>query len=360
MQEELNLKDYEKAENQLLEVQRNIGFILTEYPVEVLVAKMPKNSDDSAADFYIPEYQRNFSWEVPRQCKFIESLLMGLPIPFLFGYVDPKLEDRMVVVDGVQRLNTLREFVENGLRLKDLGKLDALDTFGFKDLSSLQQRRFLRRTLRMIILDETADPQTQFELFERINTGSKRPSAADIRRGAFPGPFRDLIVEFAKHPVFEEMTPMGDSKEKQREREELVARLFCYAERYKEFSHDVAFFINDFVKDKNIEMESSDGLGEKYRGEFSIFIEYAKKLIPRGGFGLGSNSTPRNQFEALAVPLLIVIRDGVKDSELDYGWVLDDKEFSALTKSGGSNSRVRLAERIEYVLKKLNFDNEEI
>lgn len=353
MQKEFDLKDYEKAENQLLGIQQNIGFTLSEYPVEVLVAKMPKNSDDFESDFQIPEYQRNFSWELPRQCKFIESVLMGLPIPFLFGYIDPTLEDRTVIVDGVQRLNTLREFVENRLKLKDLGKLDTLDSFHFSDLSSLQQRRFLRRTLRMIILDDTADPQTQFELFERINTGSKRPSDADIRRGAFPGLFRDLVVEFAEMEDFKKLTPMGGSKEKLREREELVARLFCYAERYKQFSHDVALFINEFVRNMNDRLAEDASLATSFRAEFKEFCECADKVLPQGGFGLGTNSTPRNQFEALAVPLLLKLREGCSASDLNYDWLDADEEFVGLTKSGGSNSRVRLRERIEYVLEKI-------
>ena len=152
MQEEFDLKNHELAEKQLLEVQRNVGFTISEYPVEVLVGKMPKTKDDKDSDFQVPEYQRNFSWETNRQRKFIESVLMGLPIPFLFGYIDPEQEDRTIIVDGVQRLNTLKEFVEGRLMLSDLTQLTALESFHFKDLSSLQQRRFLRRTLRMIIL----------------------------------------------------------------------------------------------------------------------------------------------------------------------------------------------------------------
>jgi uncharacterized protein with ParB-like and HNH nuclease domain len=66
------------AEQQIYDQSKRIDYYITEYNVEVLVAKMDKK------DFYVPEYQREFTWDINRKSRFIESLLIGLPIPFLF------------------------------------------------------------------------------------------------------------------------------------------------------------------------------------------------------------------------------------------------------------------------------------
>jgi len=344
--EEFNFQDRDSAEAQLLAVQKTINFSLSELPVEVLVEKLPKGASDTDSDFTIPEYQREFTWEDSRQAKFIESILMGLPIPFLFGYVDENLDDRTVIVDGVQRLNTLKAFMEDRLTLKGLARLDALNDFRFKDLSALQQRRFRRRTLRMIVLDN-ADKKTQFELFERINTGSKRPSPAEIRRGAFPGPYRDVVVKMADSNRFKKLTPMGQKPVKQRQREELVARLFAYSDRLADFRHDVTFFINDHFESMNEECRLQPGLAAQIEKEFENFCEVAEEVLPSSGFGSGGMQTPRNRFEALGVGLLLALREGA-DVTGTHGWIESDSAFHELVKSGGSNSARRLNARVGY------------
>ena len=81
-------KQVERAEKQIIEQSKRIEYYLTDYSVELLALKMGKG------DFEIPGYQREDTWEDERKSRFIESLLMGLPIPFLFFWEQPdgKLE----------------------------------------------------------------------------------------------------------------------------------------------------------------------------------------------------------------------------------------------------------------------------
>lgn len=73
-----SVAEIDAAEEQIVELSKRIEFYLTEYSVELLSNKM------KSGDFVIPEYQREFTWDPQRQSRFIESLLLGLPIPFLF------------------------------------------------------------------------------------------------------------------------------------------------------------------------------------------------------------------------------------------------------------------------------------
>ena len=93
----------EKAETEIVEQSKRIEFYITEYSIELLANKMRDN------EFFVPAYQREFTWEPERKSRFIESVVMGLPIPFLFFW---EMEDgKLEIVDGSQRLRTIQEFV---------------------------------------------------------------------------------------------------------------------------------------------------------------------------------------------------------------------------------------------------------
>ncbi len=203
------------AETQIVELSKRIEFYLTEYSVELLAAKMSKG------EFVVPPYQRAYTWEEDRKSRFIESLVVGLPIPFLFFWEMP--DGKLEIVDGSQRLRAIEEFVLGDMRLGELNSLTALSGFKFSDLPESRQRKINNRSIRGIVLNEHADEQARFDMFERINTGSKIANKAEVRRGALAGPFMDLIVELAVAPKFEALAPVSRKEQDEREREELVA-----------------------------------------------------------------------------------------------------------------------------------------
>jgi uncharacterized protein with ParB-like and HNH nuclease domain len=106
----------EAAEAQIVEQSKKIEFYLTEYSIELLASKMRNG------DFEVPSYQREFTWEPERKSRFIESVLMGLPIPFLFFWESPET-GKLEIVDGSQRLRTIEEFILGSFALGDLEEL---------------------------------------------------------------------------------------------------------------------------------------------------------------------------------------------------------------------------------------------
>ena len=100
--------------------------MFTEFTVDYLVDQLRSEK------YYVPDYQRNMVWNDIRQSEFIESVLIGLPIPFLFYYEDS--DGKYEIVDGSQRLRTLRRFMDDELKLKKLEllqELNGLKVFGF-------------------------------------------------------------------------------------------------------------------------------------------------------------------------------------------------------------------------------------
>lgn len=199
------------AEAQIFEQSKRIEFYLTEYSVELLASKM------QIGDFEVPDYQRAFTWEEERKSRFIESLLMGLPIPFLFFWENPAT-GRLEIVDGSQRLRTIEEFILGDFALGELEELSLLTGFRFRDLPESRQRKIKNRSIRGIVLNEHADEESRFDLFERINTGSKIANTAEVRRGALGGPFQDLVRSLAEADIFVQLAPVSDKLRNERER----------------------------------------------------------------------------------------------------------------------------------------------
>jgi hypothetical protein len=141
------------AENQIVELSKRIEFYLTEYSVELLAGKM------SRGEFVVPSYQREFTWEDERKSRFIESMIIGLPIPFLFFWEMPN--GNLEIVDGSQRLRSIQEFILGDFRLGELEGLTLLSGFKFSDLPESRQRKINNRSIRGIVLSEHADEQAR-------------------------------------------------------------------------------------------------------------------------------------------------------------------------------------------------------
>src|SRR5207248_11598454 len=130
------------------------------------------------------------------------------------------------------------------LRLGELDELNALEGLTFNDLPESRQRKIKNRSIRGIVLNEHADDEARFDLFDRINTGSKVANKAEVRRGALVGPFLDLVIGLSQEETFRKVAPLTGADKNLREGEELVTRFFAYGdglEGYKDRPSDFLF-----------------------------------------------------------------------------------------------------------------------
>jgi len=335
----------ETAERQIVERAKRIEYYVTEYSVEYLADKIRKG------DFEVPAYQREFTWEERRKWRFLESILMNLPIPFLFFWEVPST-GKLEVVDGSQRLRTLEEFIHGGLRLGKLDKLSLLTGFTFADLSEARQRKFKNRTIRGIVLNEHADEEARFDLFERINTGSKVANSAELRRGALPGPFLDLVVSLAKQEKFVRLTPMSEVQVKEREREELVTRFFAYGDGLESYADKVSLFLFSYSRKMNACFKERPEQVREYVKRFDEMLDFVAKHFP---YGFRRTETgracPRARFESISVGSYLALRDRpglVPDPNKVKEWVNGDR-FIDVAGADGANVISRLKGRIDFV-----------
>lgn len=352
-----------EAEEQLVSNLKIIDYDTKEYPVEVLVAKYLNGLENDENELFIPDYQREFVWDIARQSKFIESILIGLPIPYFFVADVTEKEARLEVVDGSQRLRALAAFQNNELRLEKLEKLDKLNGLTFEDLTLARQRRFRGRSLRTIVLNEKADEEVRRDIFERINTGSDVLKDMEIRRGVKPGPFLDFITNCANNEKLLKLAPLSEASRKRREHEEFVLRYFAYADNYHGFQRSVRDFVNKYLSKKEKEFNPDSAKYDsnevlRLTNEFESMLIFVEKSFPHGfakpkkGTKGSYSRTPRIRFEAIAVGTTLALRQKPKLSVADTKWT-ESKDFMALTTSDASNSRPKVIKRIEFVKNKL-------
>ncbi|ANM09540.1 MULTISPECIES: DUF262 domain-containing protein [unclassified Rhizobium] len=238
------------------DARNEIRYLVTDYPVETLIRRY-KEEDPSEGDIYIPDYQRSLQWDDERKSYFIESLMLRIPVPPVFFY---EVGGSLELVDGSQRIRTLVGFTNNEFKLTGLEKLDALNGLRFSDIPGVIRKRFLNSPIRSFVLEEGTDQSARIELFRRVNTSSKQLSEAEIRKGAYQGPFLNLVLDCANRPAFRNLAPGTGSRGNQNpesERQELVTRFFIYSDRYTEFSHDVRKFLDRYFREFNAQLDDA-------------------------------------------------------------------------------------------------------
>lgn len=324
------------AEQQIREMQREISYDLRDFTIDYIVKEFAKDR------FYIPEYQREFVWDIPTQVRFIESVLLGLPIPFMF-FADTE-EGFLEIVDGAQRVQTLESFYNNDLVLIGLTRLTALDGFSFNELPTAQQRKLENRALRVIVLEDKTTVAIRHEIFNRINTGGKKAKPSEVRKGAFSGPFMDFIKECSDNPLFKKLCPISKTLLERGEAQELIIRFFAYSESYLTFKHDVSTFLDDYVIKRRDEFDR-----EELESRFLNMLSFVDQFFPYGfAKSATAKSTPRVRFEAISVgtALALQLNPDLRPGSMDW---LETEEFKLTTTTHASNSAPRLRGRVEFV-----------
>ena len=192
----------------------------------------------------IPSFQRNFVWTFNQSCKFIESILLNLPIPNLFVFREKmKDNDHFLLLDGLQRFTCIKQFKE-GTFVHD-GKarpfvINIRDSkwnkVSYSSLSEDDKELFNDYSIILNVLepvDNSEDVKKLFmtELFERINTGSVKLNDQEIRNAVYAGPVLDAINELAKTAWPSSIVLSSDTT--RFINEEFILRVLAYYNIYK-------------------------------------------------------------------------------------------------------------------------------
>jgi len=232
----------------------------------------------------IPEFQRRYVWSRAQASRLIESLIIQCPIPVI--YLDQGSEGTLTVVDGNQRLMSIKLFVENGFRLKGLKAYPDLDGFTFSELDPRFQNHIENRTLRCITILKDTHPQIKFDVFERLNTGAVQLNPQELRHGLNFGPFMQAIDDLAADEEWQKF--LGIRNDKRMKGAELILRFLALRYDLERYKKPLAGFLSEFASKHK---DKSDVAA--WRDEFKVTYQGVKSLFGRAAFRmLGDDLSP--------------------------------------------------------------------
>ncbi|MCY7333433.1 MAG: DUF262 domain-containing protein [Pseudanabaena sp. CAN_BIN31] len=304
------------AEDQIEDRRQEIAYDTREFTIEYIVNKYLEKNDDELSDIYVPEYQREFVWDINRQSRLIESIVLGLPIPLLF-VAEIKESGKLEIVDGSQRVRTLAAFITNQLRLTNLRTLDSLNSFKFEDFAPSRQRKFKNIPIRMLVLSDRANESVRNDMFDRINTSSLDLTPMETRRGVYRGDFINFVFECSKNKKFVELCPIYKYFQNRHEEAELVLRFFAFSETYPKFRLSdktdlertgVARFLDEYVLSKRENFTDEERKQKLF--DFEKMIEFVGINFPSGfKKRFDSEATGRPYFEAISVGSYLALKE---------------------------------------------------
>lgn len=151
-----------------------------------------------------PEFQRRDRWDVKKQSRFVESIIMNVPIPPVFLGEDKY--GSYVVLDGRQRLTAIYEFLRNNYELVKLDVWKELNGLRYSDLEDRGLAPTIkRRFIPAVLLLRESSPEVKYDVFDRLNTGGVPANAMEIRNAVFQGKFNRLIHKLSDEAVFREL-----------------------------------------------------------------------------------------------------------------------------------------------------------
>lgn len=343
-------EDLQVIEKEIEENQRKNDFDITDFPIEVIVSKFTQGLLDSdKAELFIPDYQREYIWDKKKASEFIESLILDLPVPYIYvAVVNGGPDDgRLEIVDGSQRIRTLVAFLTNALKLEGLGILKSLNGAKFEDMPYGRQLRFKRKSIRWIELVKISEEDRR-ELFRRVNTGGVSLQPMEIRFGSLDGKLLTLINELAESKLFIELCPISETKEKLKQRQEMVLRFFAYRLDFDNYKKEVSVFLDEFMRKVNEGEIAYDKA--MYKNLFEEMLNFVKDNFNPLFFKKSKNNfdVPKIRFEAMSLGTSFALKEDPNASCENIDWIFE-KTFLNLTRSDASNSRPKLIDRTTYV-----------
>lgn len=339
----------EDESEELLPFNYSITSYGADYPVDGLVKRMDNGS------IYVPKFQRGYVWKIKEASRFIESLLLGLPVPGIFLAKEQDTQ-KLLVIDGQQRLSTIqyfyngvfepskKEFVLEGIPSKFEG-------ITYKSLSEEDKRRLDDSIMPATVVkqDEPSDDDSSiYHIFERLNTGGVKLQSQEIRACIYHGEFNELLGELNTNQAWRSIYGAVDARMKD---QELILRFLALYFDGKKYQKPMKGFLNKFMgRNRQLEIYTNN----KIREVFSNTVETAYICLGEKAFRPKKllNATV---FDSVMVGISCRLENGSITNEesvrLKYQALLENKDFLDVTTNTARTTEVSVVEsRLEQAV----------
>lgn len=221
-----------------------------------------------------PRFQRNFIWDRTRKSRLIESIFLGLPLPTI--YLSQYPDGRLTIVDGLQRINTIKDFTEDKFSLCNMEYFDDYNGKKYSELilSRLLFRRFKQTVISCFVIDYRSPSQLKYDLFRRLNTGGKVLNDQEIRNCLARTTLQDTLYNMVNSDEFKAAT-CGSVKDTRMAAQESALRFIYFYDQFSE---------NNYIGDYDGDMKSAldacvEELNKKDKNELTIYVDAFKKSM---------------------------------------------------------------------------------
>ena len=265
------------SDDETLDFTYSITSYGADYPVDSLINRLRANKIKT------PTFQRGFVWSQAKASRFIESLLLGLPVPGIFLSKDVDSSD-LLVIDGQQRLKSLLFFYDGSIEEKLFRLKDVQEKYNgrtYKELEVEDRARLDDSIIHATIVKQdepSEDNSSIYLIFERLNTGGMLLQPQEIRTAIYQGGFVELLKELNDFPEWREIYGPHSARLKD---QEFILRFFAmyfYLDFYKK---PLKGFLNTYMaKNKDLKINSKEQLSD-------IFIKtivYVKQMLGKNAF----------------------------------------------------------------------------
>ena len=244
-------------------------------------------------DLAKPELQRNYVWDKAEASRFIDSILLGLPVPSIF--LAKTRDEKMLIIDGYQRIMTVYDFVR-GIFTKDekvfrLTNSEKINTRwrgkAFSELSETDQRKIRTTTIHCIIFVQVAprDNETSlYQIFERINTSGRTLLPQEIRNCVYQGTLNKLLFELNRENSWRRLYGLSEVDSRMRDMEFILRFLAFGSKMFNEITAQrlsLKKFLNEYMGDS--ESTSTEGIASN-KDRFLSTIRFLEKNLGTQAF----------------------------------------------------------------------------
>lgn len=197
-----------------------------------------------------PDFQRNYVWTTEKKCQLIESLMLKIPLPMFYVSADEK--GNYTVVDGLQRLTTIKDFIiDKKFKLKKLEFWsEKFDNFSFEDLPVYIENRILETEFTFTVINPGTPEVVKRNIFKRVNRGGAPLTEQEIRHALYSGVSTKLLKELASSDEFLEATNNSIKPDRMLDREFVLRFLSFLLRKYTSYpkNGNMDTFLSDTLK----------------------------------------------------------------------------------------------------------------
>lgn len=244
--------------------------------IDLLVRRINHGEIDLA-----PEFQRRARlWKLHRKGQLIESILLRIPLPVF--YVAATEDDMWTVVDGLQRLTTIHDFLSGEFPLSGLEYLSQLEGLHFPELPRAMQRRIEETSLILNIIQPGTPDEVMINIFKRLNTGGLPLTGQEIRNALYKGPVRDFLADLVASEAFQRATD-GRVSDDRMDAQECVLRFVAFhLSGWRKYDrNNLDTYLSEAMKSLNI--VGPDELRE-VRAQFIVAMDAAYDIFGDDAF----------------------------------------------------------------------------